>query len=303
MNFKQIITSTTLCTLLLTMPAIGASLEKAEMFLLHNLNSEAKKELIEVIFSNQNAINKAEAYYVLGTMAFDEDNISAASETWDQLIEDFPDSGQAKLVKGRINELSEIVGEASHTNVENAIARSYLRNADFWSENKREAFNIDGGWIPRVDAAVSWYDKVIQEFPKTKASQIAYEDKMRTLIEKVKTLIEETLSDVPDVLSSRYAMAKLKKDFQRDFNQYMPQLVETFYAFEIYHSEASSLQAFRYQIAQIYWMQQGNSALTQKWLNLIIEQAGENDTFYRDLAKRRLTYPGTTEGASEWLGD
>ena len=46
MNVKKMIASITLCLLLLTSHAIGASLDKAEMFRRHGLVSEAKKELI-----------------------------------------------------------------------------------------------------------------------------------------------------------------------------------------------------------------------------------------------------------------
>lgn len=83
---------------------------------------------------------------------------------------------------------------------------------------------------------MGWYDKVIQEFPKTAASQLAYEDKMRTLI---------GWED-----PGRYGASH---GIKRNFAQYMPQLLETFFAFERDHPDASSLQAFRYQIAQAYW--------------------------------------------------
>ena len=55
--------------------AVGASLDKAKMLQLHGLTLEAKKELIEVIFSRQNAKNKAKAYYILGNIAFEEDKL------------------------------------------------------------------------------------------------------------------------------------------------------------------------------------------------------------------------------------
>ncbi len=270
MNSQKMIASITLYLLLLTSHAIGASLDKAEMLRRHGLVSEAKKELIEVIFSKQNAKHKAEAYYTLGTMAFEENNISAALETWTQLVEDFPESDQAKLVKDRIKQLSEIVGEVSRTTLENAVAQSYLRHAEFWSKRKSNVFLIDSSWIPKVEAAVGWYDKVIQEFPKTAASQLAYEDKMRTLI---------GWED-----PGRYGDSH---GIKRNFNQYIPQLLETFSVFERDHPDASSLQAFRYQIAQAYWNQK-NWDQTRNWLNRIIEHSGEGYTFYRDLAERRL---------------
>lgn len=278
------------CVLGLTSTAIGSSLDKAKMFREHGLVSEAKKELIEVIFSKQNAKDRAEAYYVLGTMAFEQNDIAVALKTWSQLVADLPESDQAKLVKDKIKQLSEVVGEKSRAVVENAVAQSYLRHADFWSEEERDRkFIIDSSYISNVDVAVSWYDKVIQEFPKTEASRLAYEEKMLTLTGKIRTAI----NDIVDTIRA-YGRKKAQQKFRESFDAYMPQLLSTFSAFEKDHPKAAPLQAFRYQIAQIYWLVEGNSTLTQKWLNLIIEQAGENDTFYRDLAERRLQSQGAS---------
>ena len=44
----------------------GASIEKAKMLNTHGLRDEAKKELIDVIFGNSGAEDKAEAYFILG---------------------------------------------------------------------------------------------------------------------------------------------------------------------------------------------------------------------------------------------
>lgn len=284
---KQVIPIMALCTLLLVSSAMGASLDKAKMFRRHGLVSEAKKELIEVIFSEQDAISKAEAYYILGTVAFKEDNISAALDTWTQLIKDFPESEYAKLVRDRIQQLSEVVSKALGKNVGNAIAQSYLRHADFWSEEVRhKRFSIDSSYIPNIDIGISWYDKVIQEFPKTEASRIAYEEKMLTLIGRIHGVFDNI-----EKLITIYGKETAQSEFQGDVTKFMQQLLVTFSAFERNHPGASSLQAFRYQIAQIYWMTEKGSTLTHKWLNLIIEQAGENYTFYRDLAEWRLESP------------
>ena len=67
----------------------------------------------------------------------------------------------------------------------------------------------------------------------------------------------------------------------------MPLLLETFTAFEKEHPNASTLQAFRYQVAQAYWSQK-DFAKTKEWLNKIITVAGEGDSFYKDTAQRRL---------------
>lgn len=51
--------------------------------------------------------------------------------------------------------------------------------------------------------------------------------------------------------------------------------------------EDASLPAFRFQIAQAYWKMK-NWKETEEWLQEIIDQEGEEDSFYRDLAERRL---------------
>lgn len=64
-------------------------------------------------------------------------------------------------------------------------------------------------------------------------------------------------------------------------------LVDTFNKYAKDFSDSASLQAFRYQIAQAYWGQK-DWQQTRAWLNQIVEASGEQDSFYSDLAKRRL---------------
>jgi tetratricopeptide (TPR) repeat protein len=248
----------------------AASVDKAEMLNQHGLTQEAKSELIGVIFSKSGDSEKAQSYYLLGSIAFDENKVSVALDSWRNLVKNYPNSSQAKLVKDRINELAEIVGESAKESVENAIALSYLRHGDFWSRGKDNKFTIDSSWIPKVDTAIKWYDKVITEFPNSTASRIAYQDKIRTLLGW-----EE---------SGRYGT---KHGVKSSFNKYMPQLLDTFSSFEKDHPTASTLQAFRYQIAQAYWNNK-DWVKTREWLNLIIDASGEADSFYKDLSERRL---------------
>ena len=174
------------------------------------------------------------------------------------------------MVKDNISELAEIAGDATGEAVNNAIAQSYLSHADFWSSDKDRIFKIDSSWIAKVDAAVAWYDRVIYEFPNTPAAQVAFVGKMRAL------LGWESGGRYP----SRFGV-------KEDFSKYMPQLLETFGAYEHSFPSAGSLQAFRYQIAQAYW-EQKDWGKTREWLNLIVTKAGDDEGFYKDLAKRRL---------------
>ena len=188
-------------------------------------------------------------------------------QSWKDLTNKYPKSKQAVLVKDRIQELAEIVGESAKETIENAVALSYIRHGEFWSQGKKSAFTIDSTWIHNVEAAVKWYDKVINEFPNSPASRLAYKYKMRTIL--------------------GWEEAGSKHGIKRSFLHHMPQLLETFSAFEKEHPKASSLQAFRYQIAQAYWnVKQWDK--TREWLNLIIKKAGSGDSFYKDTAQRRL---------------
>lgn len=245
------------------------------MFNQHGLIQEAKSELIGVIFSSSADADKAQAYYLLGNIAFDEDKISVALDSWRDLVEKYPNSTQAEIVKDRINELAEIVGDSAEESIENAIALSYLRHGDFWSGGKGNKFTIDVSFIEEGEAAIKWYDKIILEFPKSTASLIAYESKIRTLLfqgwEKVEMYNNRNMSFMS----------------QSSFEGFMSEIIKTFTSFKEEHPTASALQALRYQIAQSYWRNE-DWAKTREWLNLIINESGEGDSFYKDLAERRI---------------
>ncbi|MBA6348311.1 tol-pal system YbgF family protein [Colwellia sp. BRX8-9] len=269
MSNKLIITATLLTTLSLTVSA--SSIDNAKMLNEHGLQNEAKKELIDIIFTAKSKENqKAQAYYLLGNIAFSENKITTALDTWVELKNKYPKSNEAKLVVDKISQLSEIVGESAKESVNNAVASSYLKHADFWSKGKDSRFTIDSSWMGGFDAALKWYDKTITEFPNTTASRVAYQDKIRTLI---------GWKDSGQYGSSYGTRA--------DFDKYITPLTESFIAFEKEHPSAATLQAFRYQIAQVYWSAK-DWPNTKLWLNNIVKIAGDNDTFYKDAAKRRL---------------
>ncbi len=249
---------------------MAASVQKAQMLNDYGLKNEAKKELIDVIFSKAKKSDKSLAYYTLGSIAFDENKINVALESWTILVKKYPKSKKSKLVKNKIQELSEIVGESAKESIKNAVALSYLRHADFWSNGKSNRFTIDSSWIPNVETSIKWYDKTIKEFPGTAASRVAYQDKMRSLLGWKE--------------SGRYGSSH---GLQKSFSEYMPILINTFEAFIKEHPKASAAQAFRYQIAQAYWREKQWDE-TKKWLNIIIENAGNSESFYKDTAQRRL---------------
>lgn len=246
-------------------------LKKALMFKRHGLNADAKRIIIELIYERGALKEKATALHLLGMIEFEENNIGVALTTWKELIAEYPESPEAILIKDKIKTLTQIVGDAGKEYIDNAVAESYLQNGRFWSRGRDTIFSIDTSWISNLDAAIKWYDKVIAEFPGTSAARIAYEEKMRTL----KGWKE------PGEYGESYGV-------KENPNKYLPLLVQTFNEYEKNFPNASALNGFRFQIAQIYWGR-SDQENTKKWLALILNSP--QDSFYKDLAVRRLNAP------------
>jgi hypothetical protein len=66
--------------------SFAASVEKATMLSQHGLTQQSKSELIDVIFGNSDDSSKAQAYYFLGNLAFDGNNIAVALDSWRELV-------------------------------------------------------------------------------------------------------------------------------------------------------------------------------------------------------------------------
>ena len=91
--------------------AYTQSVDKAQMLLQYGLAQEAKIELINIVFGDYVETAKAKAYYLLGNIAFDENNVSVALDTWKELYTKFPNSNEAIVVKDRIIELTDVIGD------------------------------------------------------------------------------------------------------------------------------------------------------------------------------------------------
>ncbi len=243
-------------------------IEKANMYYKYGMLNKAKELYLEIIVGND-VEDKAESYYKLGSLIYEEGNLSLALDTWKDLASQYPDSEYAQIVKDRISVLAEAIGETSSERIQDAIAKIYMENGNFWSKGKTGTLKIDSSWIGNVEAANFWYDKIIEEFPGSNAAETSYISIMKTLL---------GWKDGP------YASYGIVSDY----NTYMPQLVSTFNEFENAFPSSSMLQAFRFQIAQTFWRNKDWDN-TRLWLNKIIEAAGPSDSFYKDLAERRLT--------------
>ena len=158
--------------------------------------------------------------------------------------------------------------------------KNYLRNGNFYSEDKGRVLTIDSSYIDPVKASIYWYDKVINEFPNTPECNQALKEKIKTIV---------GWSDGYGDNERRYGLKK-----RLGAEQFFKTIEETFQKLETDYPDDSRLEAYAFQIAQAYFYQmivyRKNSlkAKHEEWLRKTIELSNGKDTFYSHLARMRL---------------
>jgi len=245
-------------------------LDVANDFYRHNFSEIAKQKFLDIYHNpSSSEEDKAEALYLVGQITFEEGNYSVALDDWEILIMKFPESAQTKEIAKRIPQLRDIITSDMEGTVTNVVAQSYMINGDFWSNAERK-FTIDSSWMPSLEIAIDWYDKIITEYPGTNDAAIAYQRKMFALLGWKE----------PGRKGNSFGL-------QDDFKKYIDQVLKTFNNFEREFPNNSFLQGFRYQIAQAYWADE-DWANTRKWLQKVISAGEGEETFYTKTAKARL---------------
>jgi len=158
--------------------------------------------------------------------------------------------------------------------------RNYLMNGNFYSEGKPRRLGIDLSYIDKVDTAIWWYDKVLDEFPRTKEANEALREKIRTLI---------GWTDGYGNDKEEFGLHDRNKG-----RKYFPLVESTFLELETSYPDDEYLEALAFQIAQQYlfhvlvYRNEGYKDDCKKWLEKTIALAGGKDTFYSHLSKLRL---------------
>jgi TolA-binding protein len=247
-----------------------SALDIANDYYRHDLNLIAKEKFLSIYHDPGSSVDeKAKALYIVGQIIFEEGDYSLALEDWELLITKFPDSEYAKQIAKIYSQISDIVTFDSDRNSISLIARAYLQNGDFWSSADRE-FTIDSSWMPSVEIAVKWYDKVLKEFPNTPSAEVAYRRKLFALLG----------SSNSDDNQKAFGL-------KENFKKYIPVVLQTFSGFEKDFPKSAYMQGLRYQIAQAYWTE-GYTKSAKTWLKKIITCGDGKETFYTETAKARL---------------
>ena len=236
----------------------------------HGLREDAKRTLIEVVFDSRNPSARASALYLLGAIALDEGNIEVAKQRWEQVRKDYPESAEAKKVAQQEEAIALLAGASSYRSAENPLASLYLRFGDQWSQGRATTLTPDFDDLPKVEAAVEWYDLVVRDFPNSAAARIAMESKMLTLL----GWQDES------VPSRRHGLAY-------DYQKYMPRLIAAFEEYVGTFPEASARHAFRFLIGQAFY-----NALefdqARTWFQGVVESDPSQRSLFGHLARLRL---------------
>jgi tetratricopeptide (TPR) repeat protein len=250
--------------------AFGQSVEVANDYYEHGLHDKAKDMLLTAIHSPSTIpASKARALYLLGQISFDEGQIKVAVSDWKTLIKDYPQTSEAKEIGDRLQQLTEVLSKELDTHVNSAVAGSYISNGDFWTD-KGDRFTIDSSYLDETELATFWYDRVIHEFPGSDDAELAYRKKLFAIIGYRE----------PGEYGSSWGA-------KGNYKLYMPVLLSAFAEMEAAFPKSSSLQGFRYQIAQLYWVN-SDKANAKIWLQKVIDNEAGVQSFFTETAKARL---------------
>ena len=288
----------------------GASIEKAKMLNTHGLKDAAKQELIDVIYGASGAEAKADAYYYLGNIAWTERKVTEAISTWNELVKKYPNSKRVVEVQQQIEGLKAVLDDTLAVVSENVTANIYLQYAEYWWLSYSPPHISTIGLPDEIyeGAGLKWVDKIIAEFPGTDEAEQAYKRKLIFFLEKAKSKAD----DIANKVRSQERLQRFREgDFSRvsgidelkkrrnsqleairesdEVKNAMSKVIALFDEFEAAFPNSTFLQRFRFGIAQFYMEKEG-FGVSDQWFNKIIEEEGDGDSLYKQIAQYRLKF-------------
>lgn len=264
----------------------AGSIDKAKLLHEHGFSDEARLHLIEMTSGpftrfTQTEEDLAGGLHLLGEIALKGDNLAGAFAAWNSLMDRHPNSEQANSVKERIEELKFEFRKNQDDLVSSLRAQSYFANADAWIKSTEvHSPSIDTKYLSSYGAADDWFNRVIEEFPGTSHAELAYERRIELLLGRAKSYREYLIKNYrpyrpapADEISIPGQMVTLAASIMEDFEKSFP--------------DSHKLQRLRYLIGQTYWIAEDPES-ARLWLGRVIHADLDENTFYRDMAFRRL---------------
>ena len=282
--------------------ANSAKLEKAVALNEHGHSGAARLELISLIYGPASRLtldseDRAAALHLLGEISLEDDELSGTLSAWGLLVKEYPDSQLAESVRDKIadveadfhRQLSDLKSEAQAT-LHFAIAEAWLKAAG------AETPSVDTSFISDEEAAIDWLSLTIEKFPGTSHAELAYERMVeyQLAVANKKALFYMELQSTIDELNLDVAPSPLPAETSMLVRRSESILVR----FQSAFPESGKLQRLRYLIGQSNWLV-GDMEKARYWLTKVIEEDRDVNTFYRDLAFRRLQNLPSLHGVGE----
>jgi tetratricopeptide (TPR) repeat protein len=236
----------------------------------HGLSDQATEAFIALYYQTDDDEEKAKCLLNMGKLSLKGGKTEVALKDWQRLVDKFPDSSEADEVKDQLKGLLESSQSTALDNIKSAIAINYLNNADFFSEHSNK-WMIDTSWLPSEDFSAYWLDRVIAEFPNTKAHEMAL---------KRKFFAYQGWED-------RHSKFGLKHDKVL----YESKLKEIIAEVEKQFPESSMLSAMYYQMGQHYWPRD-NPARAKYWFEKSKKASGSGNYYYQLVDQRLKNWNG-----------
>jgi len=236
----------------------------------HGLSDQATEAFISLYYQTDDDAEKAQCLLSMGKLALKGGKTEVALKDWQRLVDKFPASSEANEVKDQLKGLLESSQSTALGNIKSAIAINYLNNADFFSEHSNR-WTLDTSYLPSEEVSAYWLDRVIKEFPDTKAHEMAL---------KRKFFAYQGWKD-------QYSKFGLKHNPVL----YIAKLKETIAEVETKFPESSMLPAMYFQMGQHYWPRD-NPILAKEWFEKSQKASGPGNYYYQLVDQRLKNWNG-----------
>lgn len=283
------------------------SLEYAKSLYRHELTEKSKEAFIKILYSPKSSEDdKAESLYWLGHISFQEEKYSVAFEDWNELIENYPNNPLSDEISTQFSYFREIFPLTPVPSDIPAVARSYIRNGDFWIKQGQEEININFAKNfseeAKMDIAMKWYKLAIKEYPNTRAAEYAYQqvffiliklpDPLLDIYKSTKESIDSLKKSIStqDMFSNIYRNTnieqlknheKVLRETRKEIRKLLALPLSEFSKYELSFPNSPNLDTFCYMIAQIYFIID-EQEMAEEFIDKIETKDDRRSSFYKE---------------------
>jgi tetratricopeptide (TPR) repeat protein len=225
----------------------------------HGLDDKATEAFITLFYQSDEDEIRSKCLFNMGKISLKKGNMQIAVKDWAKLVKSYPQSKEALEVKDQLSSIIQSSQADSLNEIKSAVAINYLNNASFYSK-ANERWTLDTSYLPSEDYAAYWCDRVIKEFPGTKAHELALKKKFFAYLG----------------WKTQYSSYGIKRYGGKE--KYMKLLEDIIKETESKFPSSGNLPAMCFQLGQHYWPDDDSSA--KKWFDKTKSVSSKGDYYY-----------------------